>query len=97
VIDQPNQLMKIYYNGAEAPLHFASDEGRLQANFRYDFKTSGPFLVGTFPGNSYPFKGHRMTCGYTTACCPTMRSRRSRRKNRKPNALLPGTLSWVSG
>ena len=58
VIDQPNQLMKIYYNGAEAPLHFASDEGRLQANFRYDFKTSGPFLVGTFPGNSYPFKGH---------------------------------------
>ena len=58
VIDQPNQTMKIYYNGMESPLSFASDEGRQQQDFRYDFKTSGPFLIGSFFGNSYGFKGH---------------------------------------
>jgi len=59
VIDQPNQTMKIYYNGTAVPLSFASDEGRVQANFRYDFKTAGPFTIGAFPGGgAYGFKGH---------------------------------------
>jgi len=58
VIDQPNQTMKIYYNGAEAPLSFASDEGRRQSDFRYDFKTSGPFLIGSFPDGVFGLKGH---------------------------------------
>lgn len=58
VIDQPNQMIKIYYNGAAVPLSFASDEGRLQSNFRYDFKTAGPFTIGAFPMGPYGFKGH---------------------------------------
>ncbi len=58
VIDQPNQVMKIYYNGAAVPLSFASDEGRLQADFRYDFNTAGPFMIGAFPGGYFGFKGH---------------------------------------
>jgi hypothetical protein len=58
VIDQPNQTMKIYYHGTEAALYFVSDEGRQQAEVRYDFKTSGPFLIGAFPGNFFGFKGH---------------------------------------
>lgn len=59
VIDQPNQVLKIYYNGAPAPLTFVSDEGRLQQDFQYDFKTAGPFTIGAFPpGMNYSFKGH---------------------------------------
>ena len=58
VIDQPNQAMKIYYNGSEAPLTFMSDEGFAQGQFRYNFKTAGPFLIGSFPGGFYSFKGH---------------------------------------
>ena len=58
VIDQPNQVMKIYYNGSEAPLTFMSDEGYNQGQFQYNFNTAGPFLIGSFPGNSYGFKGH---------------------------------------
>ena len=58
VIDEPNQVMKIYYNGTEASLSFVSDEARQQADFRYDFKTSGPFWIGSFPGGTYGFKGH---------------------------------------
>ena len=57
-IDQPNHVMKIYYNGSEAPLTFMSDEGFTQGQFQYNFKTAGPFLVGSFPGNSYGFRGH---------------------------------------
>ena len=41
VIDQSHRVMKIYYNGVEAPLTFASDEGYTQAQFNYNFNTSG--------------------------------------------------------
>ena len=58
VIDQPNPVMKIYYNGSEAPLTFMSDEGYNQGQFQYNFNTAGPFLIGSFPGNSCGFKGH---------------------------------------
>ena len=64
VIDEPNQILKIYYNGAEAPLSFTSDEGFTVDQFHYDFKTSGPFTIGSFPSEmdgfpgSYGFKGH---------------------------------------
>jgi len=59
VIDEPNQVLKIYYNGTSAPLSFISDEGRLEQNFRYDFKTAGPFTIGAFLGGaSYGYKGH---------------------------------------
>jgi phosphoribosylformylglycinamidine (FGAM) synthase PurS component len=63
VIDEPNQVMKIYYNGAEAPLTFTSDQGYTIDQFHYDFKTSGPFTIGSFPSfpgtpGAYGFKGH---------------------------------------
>ena len=59
VIDQQNQSIKIYYNGAEAPLTFASDQGCNQNQFNYSFNTAGPFTIGAFPGGfSYSFKGH---------------------------------------
>ena len=58
VIDEPNQVMKIYYNGAEAPLSFTSDEGFRLDQFHYDFTTSGSFTIGSFPDGSYGFKGH---------------------------------------
>ncbi|MFZ0731286.1 MAG: immunoglobulin-like domain-containing protein [Candidatus Sulfotelmatobacter sp.] len=64
VIDKPNQILKIYYNGAEAPLSFTSDEGYTVDQFHYDFKTSGPFTIGSFPSEidgipgAYGFKGH---------------------------------------
>jgi len=63
VIDQPNQLLKIYYNGAEAPLSFVSDEHFTLQQFDYDFNTSGPFTVGSFPSflefpGSFGLKGH---------------------------------------
>jgi len=58
VIDEPHQMMKIYYNGAEQPLTFVSDEGWRLDQFNYDFSTSGPFQIGSFPGGFYGFKGH---------------------------------------
>jgi hypothetical protein len=58
VIDQPGHVLKIYYNGAEALLSFASDEGFTLPQFNYNFNTSGPFTVGSFPAGSYGFKGH---------------------------------------
>ena len=58
VIDQPNQVLKIYYNGAEAPLTFVSDEGFTVDEFQYNFATAGPFTVGSFLDESYGFKGH---------------------------------------
>ena len=59
VIDQPNQSIKIYYNGVEAPLTFASDQHFTQGQFNYSFNTAGPFTIGSFPGGSnYNFKGH---------------------------------------
>ena len=59
VIDQPNSTMKIYYNGAEAPLAFHSDQGFVVGQFAYNFKTTGPFTIGSFPnGVNYSFKGH---------------------------------------
>jgi hypothetical protein len=59
VIDQPNHSIKIYYNGVEAPLTFASDEHFTQGQFNYSFNTAGPFTIGSFPGGSnYNFKGH---------------------------------------
>jgi len=58
VIDEPNQVLKIYYNGAQAPLTFVSDEGWQQNQFHYDFNTAGPFWIGSFPGGPYGFKGH---------------------------------------
>jgi len=64
VIDEPNQILRIYYNGAEAPLSFTSDEGFTVDQFHYDFNTSGPFTIGSFPSEmdgfpgAYGFKGH---------------------------------------
>ena len=58
VIDQPNQVMKIYYNGAQSPLSFASDEGFTLQQFDYNFNTTGPFTIGSFPSGSYGFNGH---------------------------------------
>jgi hypothetical protein len=58
VIDQPNQVMKIYYNGALAPLSSTSDQGFTQDQFSYNFNTSGPFTIGAFPDNFYFYKGH---------------------------------------
>ena len=58
VIDEPNQVIQIYYNGAEAPLSFTSDQGYTVGQFHYDFKTSGPFTIGSFLDGSYGFKGH---------------------------------------
>ncbi len=58
VIDQPNQVIKIYYNGVEAPLSFVSDEGFTLEQFQYNFSTSGPFTIGSFLDGSYGFKGH---------------------------------------
>ena len=58
VIDQPNQSLRIYYNGAQATLSFASDEGYTLQQFDYNFNTAGPFTIGAFPGNYYGFKGH---------------------------------------
>lgn len=58
VIDQPHPVMKIYYNGAAAPLSFISDQGFTRDEFRYDFQTAGSFTIGAFPGPSYGYKGH---------------------------------------
>ncbi len=58
VIDQPNQSLRIYYNGAEAPLTFVSDEGYTLGQFNYNFNTNGPFTIGSFLGGFYGFKGH---------------------------------------
>ncbi len=58
VIDEPNQVMKIYYNGVQAPLSFTSDQGYTVDQFHYDFSTSGPFTIGAFPVEAYYFKGH---------------------------------------
>jgi len=58
VIDQPNQAIKIYYNGAVAPLTFMSDQGYTLQQFNYSFNTAGPFTIGTFLGGSYGYKGH---------------------------------------
>ncbi len=58
VIDQPNHSLRIYYNGAQAALSFASDEGFTQQQFHYSFNTNGQFTIGAFPGQSYRFKGH---------------------------------------
>jgi hypothetical protein len=56
-------VLKIYYNGAEAPLSFGSDEGYTQQQFSYTFNTSGPFTIGSFPHGPFPtgsfgYKGH---------------------------------------
>ena len=58
MIDQPNQSLRIYYNGAQATLSFASDEGYTRQQFDYNFNTAGPFTIGAFPGDYYGFKGH---------------------------------------
>jgi hypothetical protein len=59
VIDQPNHSLKIYYNGVQAPLTFTSDQGFLQSQFQYNFKTTGPFTIGAFPGGmNFNYKGH---------------------------------------
>jgi Concanavalin A-like lectin/glucanases superfamily/Bacterial Ig-like domain len=58
VIDQPNQSLRVYYNGAPAPLSFTSDEGFTLQQFDYNFNTSGPFTIGSFPSGAYGFKGH---------------------------------------
>ncbi|HLV88061.1 MAG TPA: immunoglobulin-like domain-containing protein [Candidatus Sulfotelmatobacter sp.] len=64
VIDQPNQAMRIYYNGASAPLQFVSDEGFTVDQFNYDFNTAGPFTIGSFPSEMeglpgfWGLKGH---------------------------------------
>lgn len=58
VIDQPNQSLRIYYNGAQAPLSFVSDEGFTQQQFDYNFNPDGPFSIGSFPTDSYGFKRH---------------------------------------
>jgi len=63
VIDQTNQLLKIYYNGAQAPLTFASDERFAPEDFAYNFNTAGPFTIGSFPALEgfepiWGFKGH---------------------------------------
>ena len=41
VIDQPDQLLKTYHNGAKAPLSFVSGEGFRLDQFDYSFKTMG--------------------------------------------------------
>ncbi len=58
VIDQPNKSLRIYYNGAEAPLTFVSDEDFTLQQFDYNFNTNGPFVIGSFLDDSYGFKGH---------------------------------------
>jgi hypothetical protein len=64
VIDQPDGVLNIYYNGALAPLTFVSDEGFNEQQFDYNFKTTGPFTIGSFPSmmeglpGVYGFKGH---------------------------------------
>lgn len=58
VIDQPNQSLRIYYNGAQAPLSFVSDESFTLQQFDYNFNTDGPFTIGSFPSGDYGFKGH---------------------------------------
>ena len=58
VIDQPNQTMKIYYNGVEAPLTSVSDEGLRVDEFQYNCSTSGPFTIGSFLDSTYGLKGH---------------------------------------
>jgi hypothetical protein len=58
VIDQPNQALKIYYNGTLAPLSFMSNQGYTLQQFDYSFNTAGPFTIGTFPFGPYGFKGH---------------------------------------
>jgi hypothetical protein len=59
VIDQPNHSLKIYYNGVQAPLMFTSDQGFLESQFQYNFKTAGPFTIGAFPGGmNFNYKGH---------------------------------------
>lgn len=58
VIDQPNQSLRIYYNGVEAPLTFVSDEGFTLLEFDYNFNTNGPFTIGSFVDGFYGFKGH---------------------------------------
>ena len=58
VIDQPNQVIKIYYNAVEAPLTFLSNQGFTLDEFRYSFSTSGLFTIGAFLDSSYGFKGH---------------------------------------
>jgi hypothetical protein len=58
VIDQPGHAIKIFYNGVEVPLTFVSDQGFQENDFQYNFKTSGPFTIGAFPGIYYNYKGH---------------------------------------
>ena len=58
VIDRQNQSLRIYYNGAPAPLTFTSDEGFTLQQFDYTFNTDGPFTIGSFPSGAYGFKGH---------------------------------------
>jgi len=59
VIDQPNHLIKIFYNGAQAPLSFKSDQHYTLDEFNYSFNTAGPFTIGAFPGGmDFNYKGH---------------------------------------
>jgi len=59
VIDQPNHLIKIFYNGAQAPLSFKSDQHYTLDEFNYSFNTAGPFTIGAFPGGmNFNYKGH---------------------------------------
>jgi hypothetical protein len=59
VIDQPNHVLKIYYNAVQATLSFTSDEGFTQDQFNYSFNTAGPFTIGALPGGmDFNYKGH---------------------------------------
>lgn len=58
VIDQPSRSLRIYYNGAQAPLTFTSDQGFTLQQFDYNFNTDAPFTIGSFPSGFFGFKGH---------------------------------------
>jgi hypothetical protein len=45
-------------DGAPVTLSSSSDQGFTLEQFSYDFKTTGQFTIGAFPGGFYSFNGH---------------------------------------
>ncbi len=58
VIDKPNKTIKLYFNGEPTPLTFVSDQGFKEADFAYDFRSDGPFFIGSFLDKDFGYSGN---------------------------------------
>ena len=58
VIDKPNKTIKLYFNGEPTALTFVSDQGFKEADFAYDFRSDGPFFIGSFLDKDFGYSGN---------------------------------------